>query len=581
LVIVFRFFITVNKALESNFKESMQQDFFSLANKNDLPALLELVEQLDFSDSRNEKIVEWALELRVDAYSGVVRSILNMVLPLKLLHIDNDCPETYRLIGLIQLRLKNYNEALQYLNHALALTPSSAEINGLIGDCYVEQGFFQKASVCFEKAAALAPKISIYYAKIAHCKHYSRRFDEAFDVIRKGFKLDKKSLQLAIVASNCSKDHSDFDSALKYFDKLLAKTPDLQLIKFYKSLVLLKIGGYAEGFALYQSRHVSLLADNLFFMNNFVMPQWQGQSLKGKSILVMTEQGFGDQIQFCRYAAVLKRFGASKVIWVVQSPLLELLSSNPFIDEVASIANMDCLKSTDYYIFSLDLPLYCRTTLEVIPDQLPYLFANQAKIKEWQKKMPQKRLKVGLVWKGSGGHKNDMNRSISSLAVLKPLWQVDGVDFISLQKGNGEDEAMLAASDQSLLELGSKIKDFNDTAAIIMGLDLLISVDSAPAHLAGALNKPCWILLPFFDTDWRWLVDRDDSPWYPGAVRLFRQASDECWGEVIQRVVNELHIYASINPVSAPRRGSWGGFIDKTKNLLSSANQPKLSETRI
>ena len=147
---------------------------------------------------------------------------------------------------------------------------------------------------------------------------------------------------------------------------------------------------------------------------------------------------------------------------------------------------------------------------------------------------------VGLVWKGNKQHKNDSNRSLSSLEILKPLWDIKSVVFVSLQKGAGEDEAESAAKKGELIHLGDKIQDFTDTAAIISQLDLVICVDTAIAHLTGALNKPCWVLLPESDTDCRWLLERDDSPWYPDVMRLFRQKKAGDWESVVSNVVRAL-----------------------------------------
>jgi hypothetical protein len=168
------------------------------------------------------------------------------------------------------------------------------------------------------------------------------------------------------------------------------------------------------------------------------------------------------------------------------------------------------------------------------------LHAPQERAEKWAQQLPKNRLRVGLVWKGNPLFENDADRSLSSLDILAPLGQVSGVHFISLQKGAGEDEVMSPPHGLHLTHLGSQLTDFADTAAVVTNLDLVICVDTAIAHLAGALGKPCWVLLPDYKTDWRWMTDRTDSPWYPGTMRLFRQQATGDWSAVVAEVVAAL-----------------------------------------
>jgi hypothetical protein len=200
----------------------------------------------------------------------------------------------------------------------------------------------------------------------------------------------------------------------------------------------------------------------------------------------------------------------------------------------------------DYWSFSLSLPLHFATTVDTIPvAKLPYVHALPDRIAQWRDCLPAASVrKVGLVWKGQSQHKNDANRSLPSLASLAPLWSVPGVTFISLQKGQGEEEAAQPPAGQPLLALGAEMTDFSDAAAIVSELDLVICVDTAIAHLAGAMNKPCWVLLPAIGTDWRWQLDRRDSPWYP-SIRLFRQSDAEDWRTTISEVATALRAWAN------------------------------------
>lgn len=191
----------------------------------------------------------------------------------------------------------------------------------------------------------------------------------------------------------------------------------------------------------------------------------------------------------------------------------------------------------DYWCYPLSLPLHFETTLDNLPAKIPYLSAPPDRIELWSTRLPQSKVRIGLVWKGRPTHKNDANRSLPSLTILAPLWDIPGIAFVSLQKGAGEEEAVASPANQPVTHLGSEIGDFADSAAILSQLDLLICVDTAMAHLAGALGVPCWVLLPDYGTDWRWLEGRTDSPWYPQVMRLFRQNGNGDWNDVVARVV--------------------------------------------
>jgi hypothetical protein len=235
---------------------------------------------------------------------------------------------------------------------------------------------------------------------------------------------------------------------------------------------------------------------------------------------------------------------------VCDTPLVGLFVTLAGVHEVIGEERAAELPSHDYWVRLLSLPLHCGTVMASIPSSLPYLYAPPEQCKQWIQRLPAKDLRIGLVWKGSAGHKNDAKRSLPGLYSLAKLWTVPGVVFISLQKGQGESEAASPPPNQPLLDLGVEIRDFADLAAVIAQLDLVICVDTAVAHLAGALQKPCWVLLPRQGTDWRWLQVRSDSPWYPGVMRLFRQQPGEEWSGVVSRLVMELAEWRPKKPVS-------------------------------
>ena len=234
----------------------------------------------------------------------------------------------------------------------------------------------------------------------------------------------------------------------------------------------------------------------------------------------------------------------SRLTLVCTPALATLLKRAEGVDEVILVSEAYSLPYHDYWTFPLSLPLRFATTVESIPNALPYLSALPEQLDKWRGRLPAGMLKVGLVWKGSPGHKNDANRSLPGLSLLAPLWSVPGVAFVSLQKGPGEEEAENPPDNQPIVNLGAEIQDFSDTAAIVAQLDLVICIDSAIAHLTGALNKPCWLFLPAIGSDWRWLRGRTDSPWYPYVVRLFRQTKAGDWSATIGEVAIALTNWA-------------------------------------
>ncbi len=208
----------------------------------------------------------------------------------------------------------------------------------------------------------------------------------------------------------------------------------------------------------------------------------------------------------------------------------------------------------DYWTPPLSIPHYCHTRLDTIPATIPYLRAVPERIAQWQPLLPAEGIRVGLVWKGNPQFENDAERSIHAPDLLAPLGSVPDVRCISLQKGAGEEEAEHPPAGLPLIHLGSQIQDFADAAAIIASLDLVICVDTAIAHLAGALGRPCWVLLPDYKTDWRWLTGRSDSPWYPGTMRLFRQPEMGNWAAVIAEVRIALAEFARTLTTNPHRR---------------------------
>jgi hypothetical protein len=339
------------------------------------------------------------------------------------------------------------------------------------------------------------------------------------------------------------KELGHLDGAVASFRRALEINPDLAEAHLNLSSLLLSLGQYADAWPKYETRYHTNINGRYVILPDVSFPQWQGEPLTGKSLVIWPEQGFGDEIQFARYIPLLKIRGVSRITLVCKSPLKALLGTLEGVDAVVSQSEAASLPFHDYWTFSMSLPLHFATTVETIPSGLPYLSVLPERLDVWRDRLPTGGLKVGLVWKGSAGHKNDANRSLPSLSTLATLWSVPGVTFVSLQKGQGEEEAATPPAGQPIVNMGSGIQDFADTAAIVAQLDLVICIDTAIAHLAGALGKPCWVLLPASGTDWRWLRERTDSPWYPDVMRLFRQTKADDWAATIGEVAQTLEIW--------------------------------------
>jgi hypothetical protein len=318
------------------------------------------------------------------------------------------------------------------------------------------------------------------------------------------------------------------------FERALELRPDFPQATFNLSLSLLGLGRWDEGWPLFESRFES----RSITLPSLPFPRWTGQPLAGRSILVLRDDGLGDELQMFRFARVLGDMGA-RVHWVCSPPLLSLFEANRGGAVIRSKADPAGLPACDYWVRAFSLPLL----LGVRPDRMfgaqGYLHAPTPSPGAGPEFAPTGELRVGLVWCGNSQHVNDRRRSLHDLEVLRPLWDVAGVGLVSLQIGQAARPA-----DLPLIDLAPHLDDFAATARAIAGLDLVITVDTSTAHLAGAMGKACWILLPGIECDWRWLQERTDSPWYT-SVRLFRQGADGDWGPVVARLAQALATEAS------------------------------------
>ncbi|WP_153116333.1 tetratricopeptide repeat protein [Rhodocyclus tenuis] len=428
---------------------------------------------------------------------------------------------------------------------AIGLVPAFAEAHANLALLLDQSGNKVEAEEHYRLALDCNPECVQTQLNFGAMLAQQKRFAEAEHAYRRALALRPDS---AVAWSNlgvlqaCCKDEAAAETSYR---RAIALDADYALARFNFSYLLLRQGRFDEGWACLEARDWYAPLER-----HLTCPRWRGEDLDGKSILIGFEAGHGDMIQFCRYAALLKERGAARVDLLCHPGLKTLFATLAAVDQLIGLDDELPATDWDYWTPPMSIPFHCRTRLETIPVSLPYLHADPEKAARWAALLQladvdgaasgRRELRVGLVWKGNPHFENDVERSLPGLPLLAALGSLAGVRFVSLQRGAGEDEAADPPAGLHLMNLGPQLADFSATAAVIANLDLVISVDTAVAHLAGAMGKPCWLLLPDYKTDWRWLTGRSDSPWYPGVMRLFRQPAGGGWGPVIDEVRHAL-----------------------------------------
>lgn len=414
------------------------------------------------------------------------------------------------------------------LRAALALDPDAAALHANLAFALAAGGDVDAAEIHYRRAIALAPHALQTYLNLGALLTAQHRADEALAVY------DAAPASPALLSNRglalvCAGREAEAEACYR---RALELDPGHRKAAFNLAYVLLRQGRWEEGWIRLEAR------DWLMPMHAYMrLPRWDGGPLAGRRILVGVEAGHGDMIQFCRYCDQLKAAGAARVGVLCHPGLVALFGGLRGVDEIIELDRDVDRADWDLWAAPLSLPLHFRTTVDDVPAALPYLTPDPARVARLAPLLASApgELKVGLVWKGNPRFENDGARSLPDLATLAPLLQVPGIRWYSLQKGPDEGEV-----EPGVTDLAPAIQDFADTAALIAGLDLVITVDTACAHLAGALGKPCWVLLPAWMPDWRWLADRTDTPWYPHAIRLFRQRRDGAWDEVVRELAAAL-----------------------------------------
>jgi tetratricopeptide (TPR) repeat protein len=449
------------------------------------------------------------------------------------LALQPDYAEALSNCGVTLYELQRFDAALASYDRALAARPDFAEALSNRGNTLQALQRFDAALASYDQALAVRTDYAEALSNRGVTLHRLQRFEEALASYDRALAVQPDYAQALSNRGNTLQELKRFDAALANYDRALALQPDYAEAHFNKSLLQLLKGDFDAGWRDYEWRWKN---QNLkLTKRDFAQPLWLGETaIAGKTILLHSEQGFGDTIQFCRYAPLVAARGA-RVLLEMPALLKDLMASLAGVAEL--ISAKDQYPHFDLHCPLHSLPLALRTRIETIPAHVPYLTAPPQSLRRWSAARGSKhRLRVGIAWSGAPAHRNDVNRSIK-LRSLLPLLAIDA-DFVSLQKDVRADDAAVLRDCSHLVHFANELETFADAAAVIASLDLVISVDTSVAHLAGALAKPVWVLLPFVP-DFRWLLDREDSPWYPTA-RLFRQHAAGDWSAVISRVVLEL-----------------------------------------
>jgi tetratricopeptide (TPR) repeat protein len=435
----------------------------------------------------------------------------------------------------------NLQEADRLLNHILAVAPNQPDALHMSGIVAFRLGRHEEALAKMEQAIAHGVDIALYLRNICEVYRTLNRLDEAVESAQRAVAMapsDPLSLHnLAVIHY----ERVEVEQSLDCAERALLMNPGLPGAHFARAEALLLKGDMAQGWEEYEWRF--RIADAARLLPPTDKPQWDGTPFIDATLLLVADQGFGDVIQFCRYIPwVLERCPS---VAIACSPEMVPVLRQFLPEDRIFFRWEDCPAYRAFAALS-GLPRLHGTRVDNVPAAIPYLRADPAHVANWTERLrrlaPHSQRKIGIVWAGRPTHNNDRRRS-SKLADFAPLAALPGVALVSLQKGPSADQAGRYFGRAPLINIGAEVRDYDDTMALLESLDLVVTVDTSVGHLAAAMGKPVWILLAT-SPDWRWLLDREDSPWYP-TVRLFRQTTARQWGDVFTRVADALTAMAA------------------------------------
>lgn len=451
-----------------------------------------------------------------------------------------DYVEAYNNLGALLQQANRPSEAEEQYRKALQIKPDYADAHYNLAVLLQALKRYDEAENCYGKVIAYNPKHLGAYNNLGVMLHEIKRWKESETFYAKALALDENYAEAYRNLGLLFQDLKRFDEAEACFRKALTHRPNFAEARWSLGMLLLSIGRFEEGWLLYEARYHPDIQARTVHPPELAYPQWRGESLAGKSIAVWSEQALGDDIQFCRFLPELKASGASCVTLVCKPALKSLLKTLQGVDRLVDRNEASALPAHDFWTLMFSIPLHLGTTVETLPAQTPYLFAKPEYLQVASASLADcSDFKIGVCWRGSALYKADADRS-PGIEPFKRLFEVANARFFALMPGVREEFLSVARGKGHDLghEIDAHTPAFEETAAIIHHLDLIISSDTSIVHLAGALGKPVWVVLPFV-ADWRWMADREDTPWYP-QMRLFRQTDRGDWKSVFDRIAEKL-----------------------------------------
>jgi len=450
----------------------------------------------------------------------------------KCLAVNPHLPDVHNNLGLAQYHRNRFRTAEGCFKEALRLNPHYAEAYNNLGNVYRDQLQFEDAICQYQKALSLMPKNSGIHYNIGLAFQMWGQLVRAQEFYQRTLEMDPTHADAYNNLGKLYHDANLMDAAIEMYDNAIHLDAGHYDARFNRALLLLACARFEEGWREYEWRFKRKEWQKIY-PHRLRAPRWDGSDFSGKRLLVHSEQGFGDTIQFIRYLPEVKALG-STVIFEAQRELCKLLEGFNGIDILRCLSfEHPPLQDYDLQIPLMSLPGLFGTTPDAIPASVPYLHASRENRMKWQGRVAGRGLKIGLAWAAKTTYAHAKSCGLENFL---PLTDLQGIRIYGLQKDGAAAQIKHFPSD--LINLGEEFENFADTAGAIDCLDLIISVDTAVAHLAGAMGKRVWVLLPFA-ADWRWLTERRDSPWYP-TMRLFRQQKPRDWQPVVNQVVAEL-----------------------------------------
>jgi len=454
------------------------------------------------------------------------------------LRLDPNFVQTYYHLSVALTKKDLLDEAMQSLVIALKLRPGYTDALYQAGFIFGEQNKPDEAIVCFEKLLKIEPaRTEALFALGAALGSSIDREDEAIDCYRKVLQIEPDHVYALNNLGLLLKEQGAIERATDMYRKAIEISPDLAGPHWNLSHVLLLAGDFEAGWKEFEWR----LRKADWRMANLrpcKVPLWRGESFAGKTLFIHDEQGLGDTIQFVRYLPMVKALGGD-IIFETQEPLIGLFKDFQGIDRLIPKSADGVLPTDmDFYVPLLSLPAIFNTTPDTIPDTVPYFHADVDKTRYWGERLAGDGFRVGIVWAGGPKLLNDRNRSCP-LRLFESIANISGVRLVGIQKGKAAEQVRDLPAGMGVTNYGPELEDFTDTMGLIENLDLIVSVDTAVAHLAGAMGKPVWLILPF-SPDWRWFLNRSDSPWYP-SMRIYRQKNKGDWAPVFEGIKKDLN----------------------------------------